>query len=260
MLQYYKMDGKVAILGCAKDCAKYLRLSLQNAKRIGSMFSDYKIFLMESDSIDGTTDILMSERKDPRVSVFIKNHLSWSLPRRTWRIAYCRNYLLQELIKSGYQPDYVIVMDMDDIGNSDKGPSMIKMCMTKRNHWDAIFPRLTYDTFAFRFPGHTANSGELNQIVPNGAAKMRYFRELSAPGGDDSMFDKNGLMGVFSAFNGIAIYKYKLYIRGTYSGKNMFFSTTTNPRNKGHEECEHVNFHLSLGPCRLMMSKDFKYP
>ena len=52
---------------------------------------------------------------------------------------------------------------------------------------------------------------------------MRYMTELGAPGGDDSMFDKNGLMGVFSAFNGIAIYKYKLYIRGTYSGKNMFF-------------------------------------
>ena len=59
------MDGKVAILGCARDCARYLPLSLQNAKRIGSMFSDYRIFLMESDSLDGTTDILMSERQRP---------------------------------------------------------------------------------------------------------------------------------------------------------------------------------------------------
>jgi hypothetical protein len=254
------MDGKVAILGCARDCAKYLPLSLQNAKRIGNMFGDYRIFLMENDSLDGTTDILMKESKDPRVSVFMKNHLSWRYPRRTWRIAYCRNYLLQELIKSNYQPDYVIVMDMDDIGNSNKGPGMIKICMAKKELWDAIFPRLTYDAFAFRYPGHTANSCELHQVVPNGAAKMKYMRELSAPGGDDSMFDENGLMGVFSAFNGLAIYKYKLYIRGTYSGKNMFFSTTNNPKNRSQEECEHVNFHFSLGPCRLMMSKDFKYP
>ena len=99
------MDGKVAILGCARDCARTLPLSLQNAKKIGGMFSDYRILLMENDSMDGTTDILMSEGKDPRVSVFMKNHLSWSIPRRTWRIAYCRNHLMQELIKSKYQPD-----------------------------------------------------------------------------------------------------------------------------------------------------------
>ena len=73
------MDGKVAILGCARDCARYLPLSLQNAKKIGRMFGDYRIFIMENDSLDGTTDILMKERKDPRVSVFMKNHLSWSL-------------------------------------------------------------------------------------------------------------------------------------------------------------------------------------
>ena len=254
------MDGKIAILGCARDCAKYLPLSLQNAKNIGGMFSDYRIFIMESDSLDGTSDILARESKDPRVNVFMKNHLSWSLPRRTWRIAYCRNYLLQELVKSKYEPDYVIVMDMDDIGNSHRGPEMIRMCMEKRDLWDAIFPRLTYDSFALRFPGHTANSIELHKIVPNGADKMRYMTELGAPGGDDSMFNENGLMGVFSAFNGIGLYKYRLYIRGTYSGKNMFFSTSNNPKYRGQEECEHVNFHLSLGPCRLMMSKDFKYP
>jgi hypothetical protein len=254
------MDGKVAILGCARDCAGSLPLSLRNAKRIGSMFSDYRIFLMESDSLDGTVDILIRESKDPRVNVFMKNHLSWSIPKRTWRIAYCRNHLLQELIKSGYNPDYVIVMDMDDIGNSSQGPSMVEMCMSKKDLWDAIFPRLSYDVFAFRYPGHTANSAELHQLVPNGEAKTKYFEKLTSPKNIDSMFDKNGLMGVFSAFNGIAIYKYGLYVRGTYSGKNMFFSTTNNPNYKGMEECEHVNFHLSLGPCRLMMSKDFKYP
>ena len=76
-------------------------------------------------------------------------------------------------------------------------------------------------------------------------------------------YDKKGLAPVYSTFNGIGLYKYNLYIKGTYSGKNILFSVNAIQKNSksSHydfsEECEHVNFHQSLGPCRLMMCKNY---
>ena len=254
------MNYKVAILGCARDCGNTLPLSLQHAHDIGRQFIDYRICIMENDSIDNTGDILRYAAKDSHVEVITEKYLKLRYPYRTWRIAYCRNRLLKKLVSSGFKPDFVIVMDMDNIGNSKRGAIMVKNCIYKKDLWDAIFPRISYDTFAFRYPGHTYNSFEIIKNVRDSPERTKYMEDLGAPSGDDSMFDENGLMAIFSSFNGLAIYKYELYIRGTYCGRNRFFSILENSPHKNQEECEHVNFHRSLGPCRLMMSKDFLYP
>ena len=112
------MNYKIAILGCARDCGNTLPLSLQHAHDIGRQFIDYRIHIMESDSMDNTMNILINASKDSHVEVISENNLKWRYPRRTWRIAHCRNRLLKKLVSSGFKPDFVIVMDMDNIGNS----------------------------------------------------------------------------------------------------------------------------------------------
>ena len=46
--------SKVAILGCAKNCANYIQQSVNNMIKIGNMFNDYKIIVFENDSKDNT--------------------------------------------------------------------------------------------------------------------------------------------------------------------------------------------------------------
>ena len=63
------------------------------------------------------------------------------------------------LINSNFNPEYVIVMDMDDIGSDylNKYINFINYSITIKPHWDAIFPKVTYDLWAFRTKNCTVN-------------------------------------------------------------------------------------------------------
>jgi hypothetical protein len=267
------MDCSVAILGCAKDCAKYLPAAIANMRAVGSMFRDYRLMIYENDSKDRTPEILHEAEKDAKTLLYGKRFLSAQLPHRTHAIAYARQALLNYLAEGGFRPDYVLVVDMDDIASSgapQKGRNFVLQALELKDHWDAIFPKLTYDCFAFRGPGAIFNYLELPWTVGqahSNKAVADYFKNLDDyKRADHISYDANGLMTVFSAFGGMAMYRYETYIRGRYSGKNQLFRPPphlrlrTNMTSYDMQECEHVNFHYSLGPrTRLRMCRDINY-
>lgn len=250
------MNNKIAILGCAKNCSKYISDTINNMHKICNMFKDYHIFIYENDSLDNTDTLVREFSKHPKVTG--KTERGIRINKRTWSIAYARNILLKMLIKSNFNPEYVMIMDMDDVGskNINDKINFVKKAIKCREHWDAIFPPVTYDMWAFRCKGCVINYHQLPDRYKH------YYKQAIK----NLKYDNNGLVQVYSTFNGIGMYKYKLYIKGYYSGKNKFFSiAAVKKRNniydnyKYHvssEECEHVNFHNSLGPCRLMMCKN----
>ena len=248
------MDETVVFLCCARNCAKYINNSINNIHKIGWLFKDYKIFIYENDSTDETTEIVNNYNKQDKFICIIEKNITNKIPSRTWRLAYARNCLSKKLQESKYNPDYVIIMDLDDIGanNCDRGIEFIKNSIKLKEHWDGIFPSLTYDIWAFRKENFMINSWDFG---PAGRPKTINYQKVLRAHMNEITPDKNGLIPVYSCFGGIGIYKYNTYIKGVYCGKNIHFRITgTNP-----EDCEHVTFHKSLGCCRLMMFKNLNY-
>ena len=249
-------NKKAVFLGCAKNCGYYLSRTINNILLMGKQFKDFKVLIYENDSIDNTAQVL-NNIKDSRFHIFTNMFINVKYPVRTWCLAYVRQELLNELIKLNYKPDYVIVLDLDDIGAKDnKGLNFIKHAIKLNEYWDVLSPKLTYDLFAFRVQNHTCNYFDILDT-----RNVKYIESLMKyqTSDYDYKYDKNGLMSIYSNFNGMVIYKYEVYIKGKYSGKNIYYSPLVNNRNR--EECEHVNFHRSLGSeTRIKMCKDIIYP
>lgn len=229
----------VAILGCARNCARYLPQSLANVIAASHIFRDHRIFIFENDSSDGTDVILrrfVSEDAAHR-ALATERFLTARAPGRTRRLAYVRQKLQRMLAQSGYAPDVVIVMDLDDVGASAQPDRLKKLIMHGALFagWDAAFPRLSYDRAAWwPWPG----------------SKGKTFEECVANA-------KGRPMRVSSSFNGIGIYKGDVYAKGSYQipGQKLL------GRHARPGPCEHITFHASLGPSiKLAMMTGCKYP
>ena len=258
------MNKSIAVLGCGKDVARYLPTTMQTIKNVTNMFADYRVFIYENDSKDITEQLLVNYRKqDRKIIIKCEKWITTKYPKVTWRIAYAREQLKSMLIKSNFIPDYVLIMDLDDVANNvENGKNFVYNALNLEEYWDGIFPHLTYDFWAFRTKRIKYNYWEVlrhfRKYFPNFDIK-KYLAGFK----DDLVPDENKLCAVTSSFNGIALYKYNIYIKGTYSGVNNFFTIIpdVNLRSKIQpEECEHVNFHRSLGPnAKLKILHGFIY-
>jgi hypothetical protein len=228
----------VAILGCARDCAAHLPRALANVEHIASLFEDHRFWAFENDSGDGTHRILQQfAARDPRRKLLSARFLTARMPGRTRRLAYVRQRLHAALQASGYRPDVVVVVDLDDAG-AGSPVDLHRFLNGARSFagWDAAFPRLSYDTAAWHpWPPRTDRATGLRALAEAGARAVR----------------------VCSAFNGIGVYKGATYARGSYVPPGQALTG----RHARPGPCEHVTFHASLGPgTRLAVLSGFAYP
>ncbi len=253
------MNKKVAILGCARDIARYLHQTMKTIKTIADMFEDHRVYIYENDSIDETNKILIEYQKaNPKIKVFSERFLKNRYHYRTWLLAYAREKLKENLIKDNFNPDYVIVLDLDDVGQySTNAKKFISESLKLREHWDGIFPHPTYDKWAYRSFNCKYNYWEVKNYFSKYFPNFKKDKYLNFLGGrKDLLPNSHGLCRVLSSFNGIAMYKYNVYIQGQYSGVNNFFTMIQDVALRAKimpEECEHVNFHRSLGENTKLM-------
>lgn len=228
------LGRSVAILGCARNCSAYLGRSLRNVRLITSQFQHNRVFLFENDSEDTTRQALQRfvlESPSTR-TLTTERFLAARAPGRTRRLAYIRQRLHEKLAASGYTPEVVVVLDLDDVGASCPGRlyHFLSSACTFAG-WDAAFPMLSYDRAAWRaWPGRQPRLG------------------VGVPGRP---------VRVASGFNGIGVYKGGVYARGSYRmpGQQLL------GRHSRPGPCEHVTFHASLGPrTKLAMLTDCRYP
>ena len=230
---------KIAILGCARDCASYLPHSLRNVAAVAQMFTDYRFLVYENDSADATLRGLREfALKDPeRRQIQTARFLSARIPGRTRRLAYVRQQLQRSLWQSGYRPDVVMVMDLDDAG-AGPTPALIEFvrAATLFDRWDAAFPRLTYDLAAWR-------------QWPPGAGKKEAEIASRCAGPHGTR--------VASSFNGVGVYKAQVFFRGRYIAPGQrVMGRVARPG-----PCEHITFHASLGPStRLAILNQHAWP
>lgn len=244
-----EIASNLNILFCCtcKDVAKVIKYSISLCDYVGSYFKDYKIFLYENNSSDGTPDVIRSLNNDKIIlkSEFIEGasyeRSSSTLLNRCNLISNARNKYV-DYINENLNYDYIFVFDADIEGgwsidgifnslyylegNEDYG-CMTSYCVVggyenkpleeiPRSNW------LMFDSFAFR-------SFKLNDwSFPDNIAMNNFIK--TERGAEPIPVNSN--------FNGLSIYKPKCFIDNKYSVKNYGIDSKT--------DSEHVAFNRGI--------------
>ena len=233
----------VTILGLCRNSMPWMRMNRDRVHSLGAMFAEWRAFIYENDSVDGTAECLQEWAEAvPQVDVCCTKHdrpqLSSSKGSdRTNALAEYRNACQAWARQYEAKTDFVIVIDFDTWGGwSDSG------VMTSL-HWLMQEPHATgmasVSTVDYRVPGPQAKlrihydawAFRLNHWTEHGQS---WFPHWMPPVGSEPVRCN-------SAFGGLCVYRPAAYFSGTYSGG----------------DCEHVRFHHSIataGPWSMYLN------
>jgi hypothetical protein len=234
-------SSNVLIVGLARNCQDTIEREVQI---INSAFSEAKAvnwLVIESDSDDETLTTLKKLSNNVEFAFITLGKLRKQYPKRTERIAVCRNRYLQELrVNKSYDNiDYVVVADLDGV-NSELTKTAVKSCWKFTMEWDACFAnqsKVYYDIWALRHKTWCPNDcwQTYKFFLNHGVGKHRalhaavYSRMINLDSNEDPI-------EVNSAFGGLGIYKKHAILSAAYVGLD----------DNEEEICEHVNLHAMM--------------
>lgn len=205
-------------------------------------FGSVSFFLVESDSSDNSLDVLnrLAQVKE-NFSFVSMGSLKKHHPKRTDRIAVCRNRCLEELDNNPIYKgiDLIVVADFDGV-NTLLNKEAVRSCW-EITDWDVCTANQKgtyYDVWALRHNLLCPNdwnevyrflTSSLKMGSIEAKKKTMEARLISIPKDSDPI-------EVESAFGGLAIYK-----RKSIEGKRYSGLTET-----GEEICEHVPLHQQM--------------
>ncbi|MBM3201606.1 MAG: hypothetical protein FJZ56_04270 [Chlamydiae bacterium] len=212
--------GKILICGVCKNVEEKLPFIMESMTKCGEAYDDYRIIIYENNSYDKTQKKLLKwAKKNPKVTIFSeflghKELLSRCPSQKVTRtevIAMARNRVLEEALSSKYQDfDFVLMADMDfgELWNIDQ---ILKTTGETEIEWDGVFANgllpdgRFYDLFAFR--------AKESPLGPEMLGKWWWDHKdwFSIP-------KEHPWHPVYSAFNGLAIYKRASLKKSRYSG------------------------------------------
>jgi hypothetical protein len=234
---------KILFIGLARNIENTIKNSIEKLISVGKNAKEYKIIVFENDSKDKTKEILLDLSKNNKNIILLSetnNRVQFGPTKekiRTIALAEYRNKLKEYIKENFLDYDFVVVSDMDFVDFSENGcynsfgwfnnfPNDIDAiagnsfefkCLNKDNDQKTLW---NYDSWAFRYNWWN----EISSCYGSSQySSMLWFGFFIMPPG-------LSLIMVNSAFGGMAIYKTKKYILGTYDGN----------------DCEHVTFHYDL--------------
>jgi hypothetical protein len=207
------IDHAVIFCGIVKNVGEKARSNIDLVLRTGQQFRKFKCVVYENNSTDSTKDILKTYAGNSAVKILSEdlppesfkkeNSVLWAYtdvtgsdhPCRMELISNARNKLLEEINKPDYSEyTYCIMIDLDSNGWDING---IVDSFRRCDEWDAVFAtsRPYYDYYALR-----------TAALPFGPELLgdSFWRALP------SIRPQGPLVPVYSAFNGIGIYKKSL--------------------------------------------------
>lgn len=207
----------IYICGCVLNCGVFLEKVFNNIKKVGEIFTDYKIIISYDDSIDNSLSILHEYQKYLPL-VILHN----TRPRsciRTKNISEARNLILDYIYnkdnKDGYK--YFIMLDMDDVNSTSINTDILKYYLYFNNEsWDALSfnRRKYYDIWALSIEPFilscwhwTEYWADSNYIVLN--INFHVVNLLSRLNNEE-------LLECYSAFNGLSLYKIEKFVNCRY--------------------------------------------
>jgi len=250
--------GKILLVGTVSNVARSIEDELNVVLKALSIFKGVEVYLVESDSIDSTTEILGQMKKTHENFDFVsKGMLSKKFPNRIDRISYCRNTYVEH-IRENYETqrwNYIAVADLDGM-NFKLTSKGVKSCFTNDLNWSGIMANQKngyYDLYALRAQNWVEEDifKQLDRLKRNLALPKRYKNSFFDFLSNFYHYDRlrqeviyskminikknSAFINVFSAFGGFAIYKPEVFFNSDYSITPNSF------------ESEHIAFHLNAG-------------
>jgi hypothetical protein len=220
-------QSRAVICGLCRDVRVHLPRLAARIARLGAMFRDHRVVLVENDSRDATAEFLQDwTNRDTRIDVISERFGVRKFPQnrdrdRTEWLAQCRNRYLDQIAARYADFEYLIVVDTDLAG----GWSYEGIASTfGHGGWDVVGSYglvestsgtlgtwLQYDSWAFRSFGHPAAhpSHQVNSMLLERGQEM---------------------LRVDSCFGGLAVYRLPAILAARYGG----------------EDCEHVVLHQRM--------------
>lgn len=231
----------ILIVGTARDVEGAIAHTVSKLAHSFSAFQNIAWLIIESDSSDNTIAVLQKLSTDVPYFRFISmGALQTTMPRRTERLAACRNVYLKEIRENPAYADldYVAVADLDGVNNL-LTPESVLTCWT-RNDWDVCTANQAgpyYDIWALRHQDWSPNDcweqfrflERMGTPRDKGLFAAVYSKMLRIPRTLD-------WIPVQSAFGGLGIYRREALLKGTYTGLNE----------QGVEICDHPTLHETL--------------
>lgn len=234
-------EAEILYAGTARNLANFIE---QEIKLLNECFRDFKKIyglIIESDSSDGTIEVLEKIKLTiPNFQYISYANLSKKMPKRTERLAYCRNRVVQELRENPIyvNVDYVAIADLDSV-NVDLTPQKIAQCWEAKEDWGGITANqgdLYYDIWALRHQYWCPIDCMLQIKEMKKICDEKSAHNLAVWSKNIHIDPGVGLIPVESAFGGFAIYTRDAYLSGSYIGIAP----------DGSQVCEHVYFHKKL--------------
>ena len=232
-----------AVVVCAvvRDSDQSLQRIVDTVLRSFSSFREVHWCLVESDSRDETLRHLEQLAQSvPNFHYVSLGNLEHRFPKRTQRIAYCRNVYRRIVAWSPryFGVKYVAVLDADHV-NFGLTQEAVDSVFSRKD-WDACFANQFgkyYDLYALRHEhwnssDMVASARFFSRISgvdePTATAKLFYHRMVD-------LSPKTNWIRVASAFGGLGIYRKGLLRLSRYRGEL-----------RGQSVCEHVPFHMGF--------------
>jgi hypothetical protein len=231
--------ARVLVTGLARDTANRIGHDIQRLISAFDGFAKLQVYVVESDSSDGTELVLGEISKLFENICFTSlGCLQDKLPKRIDRLSYCRNFAQERIRKQFTNFDYVCVADLDGT-NSLLSKDAISSCWDRLD-WDVCTANQIgpyYDIFALRHPQWSPTDywKEIDQLVSQGINPMK-ARRIALHRKQKRIPLNSSWIEVDSAFGGLAIYTWESFMQGKYDSKD----------NRGHTICEHVPFHTEI--------------
>jgi hypothetical protein len=267
------------VLGCCvRNVSVFLNHTFNNIDIISENFSEFAVVFFYDESSDDTLDKLKlyQNHYNEKINIIINNETM--LEHRTHRIANARNKIL-EFIENKYSDfDFYILLDSGD-ESAYKIDNTILSKYLLRNDWDGLFfnryglPCPNYDIWALQFDVFIQNCWSFDKPVDIITIMRSILDQKLNNLKDDELLE------VYSAFNGIGIYRLNKFIGIRYDAtiqryfsnnelENMLkyikdnYNLETIVNEGAVENCEHIGFHINAirkNNAKIRMSKDLIY-
>ena len=242
-------DKTIIICSIVRNAEKGLKKNIPVIKQLCTLFSDYKIIIYENNSIDNTKKILTEWNKSDPKHVFTllnDNDSTPSIPNskqtsynpffsnmRIEKMARLRNKYMEYIEENNWVSDYLMVVDLDV---SELFIDGIVSALEKNKEWDAITAfgysisptlRIRYhDTYAL-VEKNQYSIPQTEKIIVSLQKKYGYLT------------NKKEWIKVYSAFGGLAIYKFKAI-------KNLKYKVIPNNDPNVEVRCEHFSLYQQM--------------
>ena len=243
------LDRTIIICGIVRNAERGLKRNIPEIKRLCQMSKGYKVFVYENDSTDMTKKLLKEWHDSDPANVFVSLNDTSAQPtipsvsdvpsinpfysqKRIDKMAKLRNAYMQFVDDMGWSADYFVVVDLDVARTSADNI----MSSFVREDWDAVtafgystspkLKRRYHDTYALTELGDEDNPQTEEKIIKN----SKKYANLN---------NDNHWVRVFSAFGGLAIYRFE-------SIKGVRYEALKNNDPRVQVKCEHYSIYYQM--------------